>query len=41
MELKVGMERFNLHPMFKLLEEDWRDITYDGELCGDNHTLTS
>jgi hypothetical protein len=41
MKLKVGLERLNLHPKVKLLEEDWRDITNDGELCGDNHTLTS
>jgi hypothetical protein len=41
LNVKVGLERLKLHPKVKLLEEDWRDITNDGELCGDDHTLTS
>ena len=41
LEVKVGLERLNLRPKIKLLEEDWRDITNHGELCGDDYTLTS
>ncbi len=39
LEVKVGLER--QYSKVKLLEEDWRDITNHGELCGDNYTLTS
>ena len=41
LNVKVGLERLKLHPRVKLLEEDWRDMTNDGELCSDDHTLTS
>jgi hypothetical protein len=41
LEVKVGLERLNLRPKIKLLEEDWRDITNHGELCGDDYTMTS
>ena len=40
-EVKVGLERLNLYPKVKILEEDWRDLTNHGELSGDDYTLTS
>jgi Ca2+-binding EF-hand superfamily protein len=39
LEVKVGLERLKLYPKVELLEEDWRDITNHGQLCGDNYTL--
>jgi len=41
LEVKVGLERLSLRPKIKLLEEDWREMTNHGELCGDDYTLTS
>jgi hypothetical protein len=41
LKVKVGLERLKFYPKVKLLEEDWRDITNDGKLCGDDDTLTS
>ena len=40
LEVKVGLQRLNLYPRVELLEEDWRDMTNDGKLCGDSGTLT-
>ena len=40
LEVKVGWQRLNLYPRVELLEEDWRDMTNDGKLCGDSGTLT-
>ena len=41
LEVKLGMERLKLYPKVELLEEDWRDISNHGELCGDNYTLNN
>ena len=41
LKAKVGLQRLKFNPKVKLLEEDWRDITNHGKLCGDDHTLTS
>jgi hypothetical protein len=41
LEVKVGLERLKLHSKVTILEEDWRDITYHGELCGEDYTLSS
>ncbi len=40
LEVKVGLQRLNLYPRVELLEEDWRNMTNDGKLCGDSGTLT-
>jgi hypothetical protein len=39
LNIKVGLERLKLHPKVKVLEEDWRDITNDGDLCGDDQVM--